>query len=127
MVDRTATRAGKKFESDLTRYLRDSNCEAERLHLAGAQDEGDIALWVPRGHLHVPAGPFILEAKRTKAFTPADWVKQAEVEAANYAKHRGKVPSSVHWAVVAARRNQPIGKAYVITTLDEWLVQVDGF
>jgi hypothetical protein len=67
---------------------------------------------------------FILEAKRTKGFTPADWVRQAELEARNWGKHRGR--PTPYWAVVAARRNHGVGKAYVVTTLDQWLIHIDS-
>lgn len=114
-VNRTATRAGKQWESTLTEWFRDYGFEADRLHLSGAQDEGDILL--RDGGLR-----YVIEAKREKGFHPAEWIKQAEVEAANYAEHRGiLVPRHV---VIAARRNHSATQAYVITTLGEWVRQI---
>lgn len=43
-VNRYATQAGKKYESDLMKYLRQSAFDVERLRLTGAEDEGDLLL-----------------------------------------------------------------------------------
>lgn len=116
-VNRTATRAGKQWESTLTEWFRDFGFEADRLHLSGAQDEGDILL------RDSPNVRYVIEAKREKGFRPAEWIKQAEVEATNYAAHRGLLlPPS--YAVISARRNHSPGQAYVITTLAEWVRQI---
>jgi hypothetical protein len=48
-------------------------------------------------------------------------VKQAEVERDNYAKHRYLRDGEVGFVVVHARRQHGIPKAYVTTTLEEWL------
>lgn len=132
MVDKTATAAGRKFESDIVKYLRANEFKAERLHLSGRFDEGD--LWFEGAEYMVPTGDrtidlrerlVVVEAKRTKAFTPAQWVAEAQAEAANFAKARGLGPEDApFWGVVAARRNHGIKDAYVITTMSEWLRQV---
>ena len=135
-VNRYATAAGKKFQRDVMRYLRDERgLDAENLVLTGAEDEGDIILrWtapgpsvvVPKGTPVSFVGPdgqrrMVLEAKREKGFHLADWVKQAEVERDNYAKHRYLRSEEVGFVVVHARRQHGIPKAYVTTTLDEGL------
>lgn len=108
------------------RYLRDDRgLDAENLVLTGAEDEGDIILrydpTIPHPYGPDLKGRTILEAKREKGFHLADWVKQAETERDNYAKHRYLKPEEVGFVVVHARRQHGIPKAYVTTTLDEWL------
>lgn len=112
-------RLGTSFETALLKHLRAEHYNAERLSLSGAQDEGDLLLDDSHHRRR-----FVLEAKNTKGFTPADWVRQAKVEAQNYATHRGVVVP--HWAVVAKARNRPLTEAYVILNLEEWLRQIDG-
>lgn len=129
-VNRYATQAGRKFQRDVMKYLRDERgLDAEQLVLSGAEDEGDILLRA--GDTLVPTSPsfyelttrrFVLEAKREKRINLAGWVNQAETEAGNYGKHRGI--ETPHFAVVANRINRGINKSYVITTLDEWLRQI---
>lgn len=124
-VNRYATAAGKKFQRDVMKYLRDERgLDAENLVLTGAEDEGDIIMRY--FHPLAPAGPdslarVVIEAKREKGFHLADWVKQAEVERDNYAKHRYLRAEEVGFVVVHARRQHGIPKSYVTTTLDEWL------
>lgn len=125
-VNRYATAAGKKFQRDVMKYLRDERgLDAENLVLTGAEDEGDIILrYTP--YARAGDGPdgvnrVVLEAKREKGFHLADWVKQAETERDNYAKHRYLRAEEVGFVVVHARRQHGIPKAYVTTTLDEWL------
>lgn len=128
-VNRYATAAGKKFQRDVMKYLRDERgLDAENLVLTGAEDEGDIILrYTPRDlELRSTTGPdsaarVVIECKREKGFHLADWVKQAELEAGNYAKHRYLRLEEVGFVVVHARRQHGIPKAYVTTTLDEWL------
>lgn len=123
MVNRYATQAGKKYQRDLMKYLRDDlGMDAEQLVLTGAEDEGDILLRLDYGKRELGTDRIVIEAKREKGFHLADWVGQGEVEAENYGKHRGlEVPPFV---VVHARRNHRMGKSYVTTTLDNWLRQI---
>lgn len=115
-INRNATAAGKKFESDLVKFLRVENgLDAERLHLSGSEDEGDILLRLEEGHTR----RFVIEAKRTKGFFLADWVKQAQVERDNYEKHRDWI--GVGFVVVHYARGKGISQSYVTTTLEEWL------
>lgn len=123
-VNRYATAAGRKYQRDVMKYLRDDRgYDAEQLVLSGAEDEGDILLRLKFGSAALSTDRIVIEAKREKGFHLAAWVQQAETEAGNYAKHRGLVfpPGFV---VVHARRNHSIGKSYVTTTLEEWLRQI---
>jgi hypothetical protein len=115
-VNRNATAAGKKFESDLVKFLRVENgLDAERLHLSGAEDEGDILLRAS------DQTRFVIEAKRTKGFFLADWVKQAQTERDNYVVHRGITHTGTGFVVVHYARGKGISQSYVTTTLEEWL------
>jgi hypothetical protein len=120
-VNRYATQAGKKYEKDLLDYFRAHNFDTERLRLAGAEDEGDLLLRtpVPLTLANTP-DRFVLEAKREKGFNLASWVKEARVEADNYAEHRGLM-TPPGFLVVHAARGKGIGQSYVTTTLEEWL------
>lgn len=124
-VNRYATAAGKKFQRDVMKYLRDERgLDAENLVLTGAEDEGDVILkWTPRVPTQAPdrIARTVIECKREKGFHLASWVKQAEVERDNYGKHRYINLNSIGFVVVHYRRQHGIPKAYVTTTLDEWL------
>lgn len=125
-VNRYATQAGKRFQNDLMKYLRDDRrLDAERLVLTGAEDEGDVLLRLPDHHpLMLGADRrIVIEAKREKGFSLADWLKQAESESQNYGRHRS-LQYDPHFVVVHHRRNHGISKAYVTTSLDEWLRQI---
>jgi hypothetical protein len=123
-VNRYATAAGRRYQRDVMKYLRDvCGLDAELLHLAGAEDEGDILLRLDYGKAELGTDRFVIEAKREKGFHLAEWVGQAEVEADNYAKHRG-LPYRPRFVVVHARRNHGIHKSYVTTPLEEWLRQI---
>ena len=104
---------GAAFEIDVMKWLRKMGQVADRLRLAGKDDEGDLVC--------VVAGQtYILELKNTARLNLPEFWRQAEVEALNYAKARGigEVPLSF---VVVKRRNAPIKDAWVITNLEQWL------
>jgi hypothetical protein len=66
-------------------------------------------------------GRLVLEAKNVSRMNLGGWVQEAEVEAANYATHRGLDPDDVHWAVVHKRKGKGVAKSYVTLSLDEFL------
>ena len=104
---------GSKFETDVMKWLRDKGVSAERLSKAGAKDEGDIVA--------VIAGEtFILELKNRGTLSLPEFWKEAEVEALNYAKARGKGEVPLHYVIVK-RRNSGIENAWVIQDLKQWL------
>lgn len=121
-VNRYATAAGKKYQRDVMKYLREQGFDAENLVLTGAEDEGDILMRYPAigGSPSLKVSRFVLEAKREKGFHLADWVKQARVEADNYAKHRDLL-TPPGFLVVHAARGKSLDQSYVTTTLREWL------
>jgi|TARA_R110000822_G_scaffold84609_1_gene198530 Holliday junction resolvase len=106
-------RKGAKFETDVMRWLRDKGVSAERLTKAGAKDEGDLVA--------VIAGEtFILELKNRGTLSLPEFWREAEVEALNYAKARGKGEVPLHYVIVK-RRNSGIENAWVIQDLKQWI------
>ena len=107
---------GSRFEREVLDYLRERGYDAERLRLTGKEDEGDILIRVG------PYGTrFVLEAKNVKRMSLAGWTQEAEVEALNYADHRGINYDDVHWAVVHKKHGKGVAKSYVTLPLDEFL------
>ena len=106
-------RKGSLFETSVLKFLRSRGVLAERLRLAGKDDEGDIVCIV--------AGqPYIFELKATaKMELPRFW-REATTEATNYAKARNLdvVPPSY---VIVKRRSASIEEAWVIQDLNQWL------
>jgi Holliday junction resolvase len=103
---------GAQFEVDVMKWFRKMGAVAERLRLAGEEDEGDLVVIV--------AGEtYIFELKNTKSLNLKEFWDEAQTEASNYAKHRGiSEPLSY---VLFKRRNAGIDKAWVIQDLTQWL------
>ena len=59
--------------------------------------------------------------RKPKQMNLASYVQEAESEAGNYATRRGLPAYDVDWCAVIKRRNHPVGKAYVVMTLDHFL------
>jgi len=112
-VSTYARRKGSLFETGILKWLRSKGVSAERLRLAGKDDEGDVVAIV--------AGqPYVFELKATvKMDLPQFW-REACVEAANYAKARGldTVPPAY---VIVKRRMAGLEQSWVIQDLDQWL------
>ena len=106
-------RKGALFETSVLKWLRGKGVLAERLRLAGKDDEGDIVCIV--------AGqPYIFELKATiKMELPQFW-REATTEAANYAKARGLEQAPPAYVIVK-RRNAGLEQSWVIQDLDQWL------
>jgi Holliday junction resolvase len=106
-------RKGSLFETSILKWLRSKGVSAERLRLAGKDDEGDIVAIV--------AGqPYIFELKATiKMDLPQFW-REATLEAANYAKARGldAVPPAY---VIVKRRMAGLEQSWVIQDLEQWM------
>jgi Holliday junction resolvase len=104
---------GAAFEIDVMKWLRGLGVIAERLRLAGKDDEGDLVC--------VVAGKtYILELKNRATLSLPEFWREAEVEALNYAKARGIGEVPLHYVVVK-RRNSGIENAWVIQDLKQWL------
>lgn len=106
-------RKGAGFELGILKWLRSKGVSAERLRLAGKDDEGDIVAIV--------AGqPYVFELKATiKMDLPQFW-REATLEAANYAKARNLdvVPPAY---VIVKRRMAGLEQSWVIQDLEQWL------
>lgn len=106
-------RVGSQFETDVVAYLRDQGIAAERLRLAGSDDEGDIV---------VGAGDYLIEAKARRdaksSLNLHAWLTEAHTESANYARRRNRTDTPVALLVVKNPR-KPIGKAFVVTYLED--------
>ncbi len=111
-MSNTAKARGSAFERGVREYLRDQGLRVDHLRLSGTDDQGD---------LYVHQGDAVLELKATKRLNLSGFLKEAQLEAENYAKAQrrgGDVPAS--FAVVKAM-GKGIGKAYVVTDLDSWI------
>jgi Holliday junction resolvase len=110
-------RKGSLFETGILKWLRSKGLNAERLRLAGKDDEGDIVCIV--------AGqPYVFELKATvKMDLPQFW-RETTTEANNYAKARGldKTPPAY---VIVKRRNAGLEQSWVIQDLQQWLRQIE--
>ena len=108
-----AKRKGAGFETAVLKWLRGRGITAERLRLAGKQDEGDIVCFVS-------GSPYVLELKATARIDlPAFW-REATAEAINYASARGLNPVPPAYVIVK-RRQAGIEKSWVIQTLEQWI------
>jgi Holliday junction resolvase len=104
---------GAAFEIDVMKWLRSMGQVADRLRLAGKDDEGDLVC--------VVAGKtYILELKNTARLNLPEFWRQVQVEALNYAKARGLGEVPLHYVVVK-RRNASIDQAWVIQDLAQWV------
>lgn len=105
-------RKGAAFELDIVKWFRKLGFNAERLRLAGTQDEGDVVV--------VVAGQtYLFECKNTAKLELDNFWKQIEVEAKNYAKAR-KIKQPLHY-VLWKRKRKGIEKTWVIQSLEQWL------
>ena len=104
---------GAAFEIDVMKWLRGIGVLAERLRLAGKDDEGDLVCVIS-------GKTYILELKNRATLSLPEFWREAEVEALNYAKARGIGEVPLHYVVVK-RRNASIDQAWVIQDLAQWL------
>ena len=103
---------GAAFEIDIIKWFRKLGFNAERLRLAGKEDEGDVVVIV--------AGEtYLFECKNTAKLELDNFWKQIEIEAKNYAKSR-KVKEPFHY-VLWKRKRKGIQETWVIQSLDQWL------
>lgn len=105
-------RKGAQFEIDVLNWFRKLGFSAERLRLAGREDEGDVVVIVG-------GGTYLFECKNTARLELDEFWRQVEVEAKNFAKARDlDVP--FHY-VLWKRKHKSIDKTWVIQSLDQWL------
>ena len=106
-------RKGSTFEIGVLKWLRSKGLLAERLRLAGKDDEGDIVCMV--------AGqPYVFELKATAKMDLPQFWREATTEAANYAKARGIDPTPPAYVIVK-RRMATLDQSWVIQDLNQWI------
>jgi len=111
-------RKGSSFETGILKFLRGKGLSAERLRLAGKDDEGDIVCMV--------AGqPYIFELKATAKMDLPQFWREATTEAFNYAKARGLDPVPPAYVIVK-RRMAGLEQAWVVQDLTQWLKVTGG-
>lgn len=103
---------GAAFEIDVMKWFRGLGVLAERLRLAGKDDEGDLVIIIS-------GETYILELKNRATLSLPEFWREAEVEALNYATARGLGEVPLHYVVVK-RRNSGIENAWVIQDLAQW-------
>jgi len=109
---------GSRWECDLRDSLRKASFDAERLRLNGREDEGDIVVRTT-GRLHVP--DFVVIEAKDATMDVNTFVKEALLEADNYARHRKLDRSRVEGVAVVKRRGKNWKESFVLTTLSEYL------
>ncbi|AFO10901.1 hypothetical protein ELB20_35 [Streptomyces phage phiELB20] len=107
-------RIGAQWETDLREGLRSEGFDVESLRLAGKEDEGDMVVREGDGKY------LVIEAKNAK-FEPGVFLGEAIVERENFAKHRGLDLENVESIVVVKRRGKGWRKAFVLTTVEDYL------
>lgn len=108
---------GARWEIDLMKGLRSIGFDAERLRLAGKDDEGDVV--VRHGGRYI-----VIEAKNAK-LNPTDFLRQASVQALNFTKHRELDPTKVHPVVFVKRARTGFGQGLALLTIEEYMRLVD--
>ena len=104
---------GATFETDVVKWLRKMGVTADRLTKSGSKDQGDV--------MAIIAGQtYILELKNRQALNLPTFWKEAQIEAANYAKARGLEVTPLAYVIVK-RRNAGIEQAWVVQDLTQWL------
>jgi len=125
---------GFNAEAELLQYLRGFGYKAERLHLVGTEDEGD--LFVPYSNLDQGGDEYYLDvliqvktfsirsAKgEERPFSPTklkNWLRDLDAQRAHYAAHRGlsELPDGV---LVVKPKNWSWDDALVIRRLKDWV------
>lgn len=106
-------RRGATYELDLLKWFRSIGLGAERLRLAGRDDEGDLAV--------KDVGiTYVVEAKNEKAMNLTGYVREAKVEADNYARARGLNRADVMPVVLIKKRNAGIDESFVVVPAGEF-------
>lgn len=115
---------GTAYETETVNRLRERGHEAERIALAGGDDEGDVHVYIKHGSNIVSRA--IIECKNVKQINLSAFVDQAITERDTYCKKRGLDPSEVDAVAFVKRRNHGWEKGYAVTTVDQWLKQKES-
>ena len=112
MAHSNARLKGPRWEAQLVRWFRENGWDAERLRMAGKDDQGDVV--VRDDGVHV-----VIEAKAAKAFDLAGWLRESLVERVNYAKARGLTLDQTEAMLIIKAPGRPITEAYVVQSFKE--------
>jgi len=101
MKPKVARQKGAATEEMFCEYLRGFGIPAERRHLAGQYDRGDIAGW------NTDLGPVCVEVKSAAVLNIPQWLRELDVEIVNSksstgfvaARPKGK-PNPVDWWII---------------------------
>lgn len=108
---RANKRKGARWAAELRDYFRSIGITCEILHLAGAEDEGDIVLHFPDLDLAI-----IIEAKNTRALSASEFLEEARREGLHYEAHRvhdPNAPTHVTPAFAWKRRQRNVAEGLI--------------
>lgn len=108
-------RNGADYEIKLLNYFREHACSAERLRLAGKEDEGDLSV---RASDTLPVS-LVVEAKAGVNVRPRAWFNEAKVEAKKYGERRN-MPRNPKPVLIMKSHNRPVGQSLVTLSLDDF-------
>jgi hypothetical protein len=115
--NRRNRRAGQRWQTVLRDGLRDAGLNIERLALAGVEDEGDHVIRLTAG---LPVRQFVVIEAKAGVLHPAEFVREAQLEAGHFAYHRGLSAAEVTGIAVAKKRGANWRDAYVLTTVGDY-------
>lgn len=103
---------GSTHESDIQKDAREKGYESDRIVRAGAKDQGDVVVRDVKisGHALIEAKAPGLDGK----INLPGWLREAKVEAQNYADARGIPVGNLIPMVVIKARGKSIDEAYVV-------------
>lgn len=121
-------RYGFNAEAELLQYFRDHDayCDgAERLHLAGAEDEGDLVISRLTHPVIVQLKTFTPRSRdgSERALSPSRvkvWWRDLKQQREHYRAHRG-LPKAPHGILVVKVKGHSWDDAMVISRLGDWV------
>jgi hypothetical protein len=117
---------GFNSEAELLQHLRDEGIRAERLHLTGKEDEGDLVMFPDnQGETIIQLKTWTPRARtgQDRALLPSTlrkWMGDLEVQRKHYAEHRG-LPVTPGGMLIVRVKGRGWDEALVISQLKEWL------
>jgi len=112
---RASKRKGSQHETDVRDFFRHAGADIEPLKLNGAEDEGDHVVRLADN------SRVVIEAKNEQKINLAGYMNEADLEAANYARHRGLERHRVLPVAIVKARGKSIADAYVVIRLAEFV------
>lgn len=110
---------GQRWQAELREGFRNNAYDTEELKLSGREDEGDVLVRTAGSRLVIP--DFVVIEAKDATMDVATFVREAVVEADNYAAHRRLDRGRVTGIAVVKRRGKNWRESYVMTTLAEYM------